>query len=142
MGVSDITKVKYCVSFQVGGQEFLSSLSNPQIPLSSSGIAPGTLERWFVSRAPHWVGVFPSRIEHPGFFQPQCEASVGHQEMVIDYLRNSPSFHIQDSPKSLLKWEPEASINSYLSLQTGKITAPKTRGLLALDCYEGIYKNI
>lgn len=34
-------------------------------------------------------------MEHPGSFQPQCEVPLDHQEIVIDYLRNSPSFCIQ-----------------------------------------------
>ena len=39
------------------------------IPTSSSGISLETLERWFVSRAPHWAGAVPSRMEYPGSFQ-------------------------------------------------------------------------
>ena len=51
--VSDIFEVRDSILFQAEGQGHLSSLSNPQTPTSSSGMSPGTLEKWFVSRASH-----------------------------------------------------------------------------------------
>lgn len=51
--VSDVSEVKDSILFWAEGQGHLSSLSNPQTLTSSSGISPGTLEKWFVSRAPH-----------------------------------------------------------------------------------------
>lgn len=93
-------KIVYLCRLEGGDSSHHSPLLKP--PTSSSGLSPGTLERWFVSRAPHWAAVFPSRVENPGSFQPQCEVPLGHQEMLTDYLRKSPCFCIQDSPKSPL----------------------------------------
>lgn len=56
------------------------------------------LEPWrngLFLKHPPCPGIFSLRMEHPGSSQPQCEVPQAHQEMVIDYLRNSPSFCIQ-----------------------------------------------
>lgn len=66
-----------------------------------------------------------------GSFQPQCEVPLDHQEIVIDYLRNSPSFCIQKATTLMENLGP-------LLIPT----ASKTSGLLVRGCYGGIYKNI